>query len=132
MAPHRYSSPDEDSARWDDFAFRSGDIVVSTRSKHGTTWVQTILLLLIHQDPDLPAPLAELSPWLDHLIEPRDAVVARLEAQTHRRVIKTHTPLAGCHWIPAPRSSSERDIHSTRRCRCITRATTSIESGSGS
>ncbi len=52
--------------------------------------MQTILLLLIHADPDLPAPLADLSPWLDHLIEPRDAVVARLESQRHRRVIKTH------------------------------------------
>ena len=91
----RYTSPDEDSARWEGFAFREGDIVVSTRSKHGTTWVQNILLLLIHQRPDLPAPLAELAPWLDHLVEPLDAVVARLEAQQHRRVIKTHTPLDG-------------------------------------
>lgn len=91
----RYVSPDEDSARWRDFALRPGDIVVSTRSKHGTTWVQTILLLLIHQRPDLPAPLPALSPWLDHLAEPEDAVFARLEAQRHRRVIKTHTPLDG-------------------------------------
>jgi aryl sulfotransferase len=36
-----------------------------------------------------------LSPWLDHLVEPLDEVVARLDAQTHRRVIKTHTPLDG-------------------------------------
>ena len=94
----RYASRDEDSARWEGFAFRPGDIVVSTRSKHGTTWVQTILLLLIHQRPALPAPLAELSPWLDHLAEARTSVVARLEAQQHRRVIKTHTPLDG---VPA-------------------------------
>ena len=88
-------SPDEDSARWEGFPFRAGDVVVSTRSKHGTTWMQTILLLLIHQRPDFPAPLAELAPWLDHLVESRDDVVARLEAQEHRRVIKTHTPLDG-------------------------------------
>ncbi|MDP9405032.1 MAG: sulfotransferase domain-containing protein, partial [Actinomycetota bacterium] len=88
-------SPDEDSARWEGFTFREGDVVVSTRSKHGTTWVQTILLLLIHQQPELPAPLSTLSPWLDHLVEPRDAVVARLAAQPHRRVVKTHTPLDG-------------------------------------
>lgn len=91
----RYLSEDEDSARWDGFPFRDGDIVVSTRSKHGTTWMQTILLLLIHQRPDLPAPLPLLSPWLDHLVEPLDEVVTRLEAQNHRRVIKTHTPLDG-------------------------------------
>lgn len=57
--------------------------------------MQNILLLLIHQRPDLPAPLAELAPWLDHLVEPLESVIARLEAQQHRRVIKTHTPLDG-------------------------------------
>lgn len=91
----RYRSEDDDSARWDGFPFRAGDIVVSTRSKHGTTWMQMILLLLIHQRPELPAPLPVLSPWLDHLVEPLDEVLARLEAQDHRRVIKTHTPLDG-------------------------------------
>lgn len=95
MTRRRYTSPDEDSGRWDGFEFRDGDVVVSTRSKHGTTWVQMITLLLIHQRPDLPAPLGQLSPWLDHLVEPGDAVMERLAAQRHRRVIKTHTPLDG-------------------------------------
>ena len=45
--------------------------------------------------PSSPAPLAKLSPWLDWLITPREQVVARLEAQQHRRFIKTHTPLDG-------------------------------------
>ena len=91
----RYRSPDEDSARWDGFPFRPGDIVISTRSKSGTTWAQMICALLVFQDPDLPAPLPELSPWLDWLIVPRDEVYARLEKQQHRRFIKTHTPLDG-------------------------------------
>ncbi len=91
----RYTSPDEDSARWDGFPFRDGDIVVSTRSKSGTTWMQWICALLVFGGPDLPRPLAELSPWLDWEVEPRDDVVARLDAQRHRRVIKTHTPLDG-------------------------------------
>ncbi len=91
----RYQSPEEDSARWLGFPFRDGDIVISTRSKTGTTWVQAICALLIFQALELPAPLAELSPWLDHLIVPRDEVYARLAAQQHRRVIKTHTPLDG-------------------------------------
>lgn len=91
----RYRSSDEDSARWDGFDYRAGDLVVSTRSKHGTTWMQTILLLLIHGAPPWPAPLGDLSPWLDHLVEPHDAVLDRLAAQRHRRVIKTHTPLDG-------------------------------------
>lgn len=100
MKRRRYVSADEDSARWDGFAFRPGDVVISARSKHGTTWMQMIVLLLIHRHPDLPAPLAHLSPWLDHLVEPWDTVVARLAAQHHRRVIKTHTPLDGVPMHP--------------------------------
>jgi len=94
-APHRYVSDEEDGARWAGFPFRDGDIVISTRSKTGTTWVQMICALLIFQVPELPAPLARLSPWLDHLIRPIEEVVAALEAQDHRRFIKTHTPLDG-------------------------------------
>jgi aryl sulfotransferase len=59
-----------------------------------------ICALLIFQTPELPAPLAQLSPWLDWLIIPRDEVFARLEAQTHRRFIKTHTPLDGVPLSP--------------------------------
>jgi len=94
-APRRYRSHDEDSARWLGFPFRDGDIVISTRSKTGTTWVQMICALLVFGERRLPAPLAELSPWLDHLIAPREEVCAQLAAQEHRRFIKTHTPLDG-------------------------------------
>ncbi|MEU1239953.1 sulfotransferase domain-containing protein [Micromonospora parva] len=92
---HRYRSDDEDSARWTGFPFRDGDIVISTRSKSGTTWMQMICALLVLGTPDLPAPLPELSPWLDWLGEPRATVYDRLAAQQHRRFIKTHTPLDG-------------------------------------
>jgi hypothetical protein len=91
----RYRSPDEDSGRWQGFPFRPGDVVISTRSKSGTTWMQMICLLLVLRTPELPRSLGELSPWLDWLAEPRDDVFARLAAQRHRRVIKTHTPLDG-------------------------------------
>jgi hypothetical protein len=94
-APFRYRSPDEDSGRWTSFEHRPGDIVISTRSKSGTTWLQMICALLVFQTPELPAPLAELSPWLDWLVVPMDHVDAQLAAQTHRRFIKTHTPLDG-------------------------------------
>ncbi len=93
--PVRYLSEDEDSARWHGFPFRAGDIVISTRSKTGTTWVQMICALLIFQIPELAAPLGRYSPWLDRVIYPRDEVYARLAAQEHRRFIKTHTPLDG-------------------------------------
>ncbi len=85
----------EANHRWEGFVHRPGDIVVSTRSKCGTTWVQMACLLLVHQEVPIPAPLATLSPWLDWDVEPIDAVRRRLAAQPHRRVIKTHTPLDG-------------------------------------
>jgi aryl sulfotransferase len=90
-----YTSDDEDSARWWRFPLRDGDIIVSTRSKSGTTWMQMICLLLVFQTPELPDRLGQLSPWLDWLFRPEAEVRALLEAQTHRRVIKTHTPLDG-------------------------------------
>ena len=93
--PVRYRSADEDSARWVGFPFRQGDIVISTRSKSGTTWMQMICALLVFQTPHLPAPLSDLSPWLDWLVSPRPEVYARLSAQEHRRFVKTHTPLDG-------------------------------------
>ena len=93
--PIRYRSDDEDSGRWEGFPFRDGDLVISTRSKSGTTWMQMICALLVFQTPELPAPLAELSPWVDHEITPIDDVVRRLEGQQHRRFVKTHTPLDG-------------------------------------
>ena len=95
VTPVRYVTSEEDSARWLTFPFRDGDVVISTRSKSGTTWMQQICLSLVLGTPDLPGTLAELSPWVDWLVEPYDAVLARLEAQTHRRVVKTHTPLDG-------------------------------------
>ena len=101
--PVRYRSAEEDSARWLGFPFRSGDMVISTRSKSGTTWAQMICALLVFQTSDLPAPLAQLSPWLDWLVEPRDEVLARLAAQQHRRFIKTHTPLDG---VPLDRQAT--------------------------
>ncbi len=93
----RYQSDLEDSARWDGFVLRPGDIVISARSKTGTTWVQMICALLVFQTADLPAPLTTLSPWLDMLLRPVDEVHRQLAEQRHRRFIKTHTPLAGLH-----------------------------------
>lgn len=84
-----------DSARWDEFSFRTGDIVISARSRSGTTWMQAICALLIFQTPNLPAPLSQLSPWLDWLSVDRAEVLAALAAQEHRRFIKTYTPLDG-------------------------------------
>jgi aryl sulfotransferase len=93
--PFRYISRDEDSGRWEGFPFRDGDIVISTRSKTGTTWVQMICALLIFQTPQIEGPIGWYSPWLDRLISSKEDIFERLESQQHRRFIKTHTPLDG-------------------------------------
>ena len=91
----RYRSILADNSRWDGFAFRPGDIIISTPPKSGTTWTQTLCALLIFDGSAFPAPLEEVSPWLDMNIRPLAEVTAALEAQTHRRFIKTHAPLDG-------------------------------------
>ncbi len=91
----RYRNLVMDSARWEGFEFRAGDIVISTPSKCGTTWTQMICALLIFQSAELPDQLTLLSPWLDMQLEKIDDVRAQLEAQQHRRFIKSHTPLDG-------------------------------------
>ncbi len=53
-----------DSARWAAFVARPDDMLIFTAYKPGTTWLQMICSLLIFRG-DPPAPLAELSPWLD-------------------------------------------------------------------
>ena len=91
----RYRSIVNDSRRWEGFELRPGDIILSTPPKCGTTWMQMILALLVLGEPTLPQPLSKLSPWLDMQNRSRRDVVGDLEAQTHRRFIKTHTPLDG-------------------------------------
>ncbi len=92
---HRYESFIFDSARWEGFEFRPDDILICTSYKAGTTWTQMICALLIFQTPGLPARLSELSRWLDMRLSKKDKVFAAYDAQTHRRFIKTHTPLDG-------------------------------------
>lgn len=84
-----------DSARWDGFEFRDDDIVIATPAKCGTTWMQNIVGMLVFERTDLGGPITEISPWLDMLTRSLDDVVAILDAQEHRRFIKTHTPLDG-------------------------------------
>ena len=50
----RYRSIIADSGRWDGFAFRPGDVVISTPPKCGTTWTQMLCALLIFDGPDVP------------------------------------------------------------------------------
>ena len=89
-----YQNHHLDSTRWDRFTPRDGDIVVATPYKSGTTWMQLIVQALLKGGRPTTA-LYEVSPWLDMRMTPIDEIIGRLEAQSHRRCIKTHLPLDG-------------------------------------
>lgn len=84
-----------DSSRWDEISLREGDVVISTPPKSGTTWTQMICALLIFQTADLPQSLDAMSPWVDMLAPSRTELRALYHSQSHRRFLKTHTPLDG-------------------------------------
>ncbi|MCB9521735.1 MAG: sulfotransferase domain-containing protein [Myxococcales bacterium] len=88
-----------DSTIWNDFPFRSDDIIVATYAKSGTTWMQQIISqLLFDATPDLE--VAEMSPWLDLRVPPREVKLPAVEAQEHRRFLKTHLPLDALVYSP--------------------------------
>lgn len=88
-----------DSTVWNDFAFRDDDIVIGTYAKSGTTWTQQIVSQLIFGGAE-GVEVATISPWLDMRILPRAETRAMLEAQAHRRFIKTHLPLDALVFSP--------------------------------
>jgi aryl sulfotransferase len=84
-----------DSRRWDHYRPRPGDVVIATYPKCGTTWMQRILDLLVFENAE-PRPVMQVSPWIDRRFpEPVEAIVARIEAQEHRRFLKAHLPADG-------------------------------------
>ncbi len=88
-----------DSTIWNDFRFRDDDVVVATYAKSGTTWTQQIVaLLLFGPYPDLE--VAEMSAWLDLRVPPKGVKLPMVEAQTHRRFLKTHLPLDALVFSP--------------------------------
>lgn len=92
---HIYQNHHLDTTHWNWFTPRDDDIVISASYKAGTTFTQTIVGNLLFPDGNLPGPASFISPWLDMRILPLEMVFGQLEAQTHRRYIKTHLPLDG-------------------------------------
>jgi len=88
-----------DSTHWDHYNPRDDDIVIATSIKSGTTWMQHIILRLIFLAQDVP-PVLKVSPWLDTRFRPLERALAMLEAQEHRRCIKTHLPLDSLPFFP--------------------------------
>ena len=87
------------SPRWNDFKFRDNDIVISTYAKSGTTWMQQIVSQLLFNGQE-NVPTAEMSPWLDLRVPPKDVKLPAVEAQTHRRFLKTHLPVDAIVFSP--------------------------------
>ena len=87
-----------DSTVWNSFRFRNDDVVVATWAKSGTTWTQQIVAQLIFNGAE-GIDVSQMSPWVDLRIMPRE-VIAGLEHQTHRRVLKTHLPVDALVFSP--------------------------------
>ncbi len=77
---------------WNDFKFHDDDIIVSTYAKAGTTWMQQIIAQLMFEG-DAEVAVAEMSPWVDLRIPPKEVKLPMIESQTHRRFMKTHLPV---------------------------------------
>lgn len=88
-----------DSTIWNDFTFRADDIIIATYAKSGTTWMQQIVAQMqFGGDPTLP--VAEMSPWLDLRVPPKEIKLPQVDAQTHRRILKTHLPVDALVFSP--------------------------------
>lgn len=88
-----------DSTIWDDFIFRDDDIIISTYAKSGTTWVQQIVAQLLFPAEE-GLEVAQMSPWMDIRIPPKEVKLPEVEAQTHRRFLKTHLPVDALVFSP--------------------------------
>lgn len=88
-----------DSTIWNDFSFRDDDIIIATYGKSGTTWMQQIVgQLLFGGDPGIE--VAALSPWLDLRVPPKAEKLPIVEAQRHRRFLKSHLPVDALVFSP--------------------------------
>lgn len=95
-----YRSLTTDTGIWDRFRTRPDDVFISTPPKCGTTWMQSICAMLIFADPGIDPGLGNVSRWLDSAFNEEGETIAALEAQKHRRYLKTHTPLDGMTYDP--------------------------------
>lgn len=84
---------------WNHFKFRDGDIIIATYPKSGTTWMQQIVAQLLFQGQE-DLDIANLSPWVELQVIPQEKMLAKLEAQVHRRFLKTHLPLDALVFSP--------------------------------
>jgi len=79
------------STVWNDFVFRSDDIIIASYAKSGTTWLQQIIAQLLFNGEE-GIEVAKISPWIDLRIPEKGIKLRLIESQTHRRFVKTHLP----------------------------------------
>lgn len=91
-----------DSTVWNDVRFRTDDIVIGTYAKSGTTWTQQIVAQLLFNGAE-NLEVAEMSPWVDLRVPPKEVKLPAIEAQTHRRFLKTHLPVDALVFSPQAR-----------------------------
>ncbi len=88
-----------DSTVWNEIEFRNDDVIIATYSKSGTTWMQQIVSQLIFDGRE-DLPVAEMSPWVDLRVPPKEVKLPQIEGQTHRRFLKTHLPVDALVFSP--------------------------------
>jgi len=88
-----------DSTMWNGFGFRDDDIIISTYAKSGTTWMQQIISQLLFNG-EAGLEVAHMSPWIDLRVPPKHVKMPEVEAQEHRRFIKTHLPVENLVFSP--------------------------------
>ena len=94
----RYRGFVYDTDRWGAYRHRSGDIIISTPPKCGTTWMQNIVGMLVTGSTRFDRPMRDLSPWFDQVLHDLDVTVADLESRDGRRWLKAHAPLDALPW----------------------------------
>lgn len=88
-----------DSTFWDDIRFRDDEFVIAIYAKSGTTWMQQIVSQLIFDGAECIS-TAAIGPWVDLRVPPREVKLPEIEAQTHRRFLKTHLPVDALVFSP--------------------------------
>jgi aryl sulfotransferase len=88
-----------DSTVWNDLEIRDDDIIISTYAKSGTTWTQQIVAQLLFNGA-AGLDVAEMSPWVDLRVPPKEVKLPVLETQRHRRFLKTHLPVDALRFSP--------------------------------
>lgn len=88
-----------DSTMWDEFKFRDDDVIVGSYGKSGSTWLQQIVSQLVFQGKS-DINVHEVSPWVELRFPPKEVKIPEIEAQTHRRFLKTHLPVDALNFSP--------------------------------